>query len=81
MAFEPETSKIPVGIGHTRVILEDDAQGGQMASFELAIMFDDGMNKGRRGDLLPHLTITEKIALRDFMVMLRARAEEQILPP
>lgn len=89
MAFQPELTKMPDGIGNIVVILKDavevtsdDPQAAyQSAHFQLVIEFDDESTGQRRGDLASHITAEERAALMDFMDALRARAIAQILPP
>lgn len=90
MAFTPESTKIPSGIGNIVVILKDAVEveviGGtlelayQSAHYQLVVEFDDDSAKQRRGDLVPHITPAERTMLMDFMDTLRARADAQILP-
>ncbi len=89
MAFTPEQTKTPDGIGNIVVILKDavevtgdDPQAAyQSAHFQLVIEFDDDSTGRRRGDLASHITPAERTALMDFMTTLRARAVAQILSP
>lgn len=89
MAFIPELTKTPDGIGNIIVTLKDAVEvtgdepqvAYQSAHFQLVIEFDDGSTGRRRGDLAEHITPAERTALMDFMTTLRARAIAQILPP
>lgn len=88
MAFIPELTKTPDGIGNVVVILKDAVEvtgdepqpAYQSAHFQLVIEFDDDSTGQRRGDLSSHITPTERTELMDFMTTLRARAITQILP-
>ena len=85
MAFEPERTRAPSGIGTIRIIVESNvasigAQVAHDARFDLVIKFSDGSSKWRSGDLMSHLKQSEKIGLSHLMASLRDRAIEEILP-
>jgi len=84
MAFIQEPTKTPESIGNIVVFLRDgfDNQGTpfQGAKFDVAVMMSDGSEVRRRGDLAPHITPAQRQALMDFMMALRAQAEDEILP-
>jgi hypothetical protein len=79
MAFNPETTLTPESIGRIEVFLSDDVE--QKAEFDIAILMSDGTTqKHRRGDLVPHITPTQRQGLLDFMAALRVQAGDEILP-
>ena len=85
MAFEPERTKAPSGIGTIRMIVESNVasigtQVAHDARFDLVIKFSDGSSKWRSGNLMSHLKQSEKIGLGRLMDSLRDRAIEEILP-
>jgi hypothetical protein len=81
MTFNPEPSRTitPIDIGQIAITLIDDPAEGPGAVFDLVIEYDIGPDSARSGNLAPHLEGNEQQQLLDFMAVLRARAETQIL--
>jgi len=81
MAFQPQPTITPTGIGALVVILktDPDADDPQSAHFQIEIERSDGSRKSLRGDLVPHITPAQRDGLLSFMASLRAQAEEEIL--
>ena len=79
MGFIPPEARVPTSIGEIVVVLTDGEY--QSAEYHLALLDQNGVKiefPGQSGDLVPHLTTNEIMALQEFMATLRRRAEEQI---
>jgi hypothetical protein len=87
MAFELQEPRIAVSIGDLGIKLrsrygdldEDPEELTHSAEYEFAIVFDDGSQVIKRGNLIPHITIPQRDALLAFMDALRAQAIAQVL--
>lgn len=79
MGFVAPEPQIPTAIADLTVRLHDGAT--QSAEYWLTVVDQNGIRiefPGQSGDLVPHLTTNEIMALQEFMATLRRRAEEQI---
>ena len=52
----------------------------QTAGYSVQVKYNDGSIKVMTGDLVPHLTTARITSLKAFMVEIRTKAEEEILP-
>lgn len=78
MAFTPEQPEIPASIGDISVTLTDyaDAETPDAASYEVQVLQADGtMFRLATGDLTPHLTPQQIVALQNFMADMRVLAQ------
>ncbi len=89
MAWTPPVAQTPTSIPRLTVVISDrlaieEEPASQTASYSFALLDQDdkpiAFDKNA-GDLVPHITTAQRIALMDFMTSLRAQAEAQILPP
>jgi len=73
--------RTPTTIADISIQLTDYIAGVDQAEYSIQVLDQDGLLiKVLTGDLTPHLTGVQKIALQDFMSAIRAQAEAEILP-
>lgn len=75
----PETIE-DISITLTDYIAVDEDPARQEAGYSVQVMYNDGSIKVMNGDLVPHLTTARITSLKAFMVEIRTKAEEEILP-
>lgn len=89
MPLPQAQSRIPESIADLSVVLtdyvENQAEEGEpeafhTAHFEVQVKYTNGEIKLIQGDLLPHLDVSQKSSLLQFMQFLRVKAEQEILP-
>lgn len=80
MPFTTEPTISPTAIGDILVRMWTDGVGGESVMYNVEVENDQGGSHHRTGDLGPHLAPAEIAALRDFLAMLRAKAEAEFLP-
>jgi len=83
MEWNRQSPDVPTTIGQIRIefVSESDTPTIPEGTFLVEIR-DETNNPIRavRGDLAPHLTPEEVTAIRNFMVDIRDRAENELLP-
>jgi len=77
MAFIPEEAKVPVAIGDISVVLTDHAGSEtDTVHYEVQVLQADGnLFCLEAGNLVPHLTAGQIIALQNFMADMRVLAQ------
>ncbi len=87
MAWTPPTTPVPTTLQRLTITLSDrlatdEADASQTANYQLVILDQDGQRykwSGDTGDLVLHITPTQRTQLMAFMDALRTQAEAQIL--
>ena len=84
MPLPQALTRTPEAIEDISITLTDyiatDEPARQEAGYSVQVMYNDGSIKVMTGDLVPHLTTSRITALKAFMVEIRTKAEEEILP-
>ncbi len=85
MPLPQAITRIPESIADLSVVLTDyvadgDQEARQEGRFEVQVKYTNGEIKLIQGDLLPHLDVSQKSSLSQFMQFLRIKAEQEILP-
>jgi hypothetical protein len=80
MGFTKQSTKTPTSIGNLIVTLSSLANGTKSASYNVAVLDQNGgYITALTGDLLPYITQAQINALVAFMDGLRAQAMSQII--
>ena len=89
MPLPQAITRIPESIADLSVVLTDyvenqaeegDPEVFQAARFEVQVEYTNGEIELIQGNLLPHLDVSQKSSLLQFMQFLRIKAEQEILP-
>lgn len=84
MPLPTEPVRTPTAIRDISIELADilNAEGGHdySATYHVQVQMSDGSIRVITGDLIPHITTQQRTGLLNFMIALRAQAEEQVLP-
>jgi hypothetical protein len=83
MAFTTEVARVAEAIEDISIELFHPNPAGEEvagATYSVQVRMSDGSIVVRTGDLVPHITVSQRNALLDFMATLRQQAIDQFLP-
>lgn len=81
MAFQKESTRTPTSIGRIEILLRDFPADtpSQSVLYQVQVIFSDGTDVQRTGDLAPQLTQTQINQLVAFMASMRSKAVAEFI--